>query len=170
MKNSEKIELEEKEVASEDMKLEANKPLGGVRSNKKVTLEIDIEKTLKFLILFGVAVILVIYGYKGGRFIFESAKALSHPAYQIAVLDMPALRKEFNIQNGNTNSASSKTNFEKYFKALMKVYRERGYLVIDATLAVTIPDNVEIVTYIDLDGNFDAVQSGQSNANESEGR
>nr|WP_233341556.1 htdV [Escherichia coli] len=36
----------------------------------------------------------------------------------------------------------------------MKVYRERGYLVIDASLAVTIPENVEIVSYIDLGGSF----------------
>ena len=63
---------------------------------------------------------------------------MSQPAYQIAVLDMQTLRKVFNKQNPVLDSQQSKTNFENYFKALMKVYRERGYLVIDASLAVTI--------------------------------
>ncbi|MGS3158087.1 transcriptional regulator, partial [Escherichia coli] len=81
-------------------------------------------------------------------------KAMSQPAYQIAVLDMQTLRKVFNKQNPVLDSQQSKTNFENYFKALMKVYRERGYLVIDASLAVTIPENVEIVSYIDLGGSF----------------
>ncbi|MGQ8735861.1 transcriptional regulator, partial [Klebsiella pneumoniae] len=85
--------------------------------------------------------------YKGGRFVYDNFKAMSQPAYQIAVLDMQTLRKVFNKQNPVLDSQQSKTNFENYFKALMKVYRERGYLVIDASLAVTIPENVEIVSY-----------------------
>ena len=51
---------------------------------------------------------------------------------------------------------------------LMKVYRSRGYLVIDASLAVTIPDNVQIVSYIDLGGSFGEVQSLQGETKESE--
>ncbi|EGV2764497.1 transcriptional regulator, partial [Escherichia coli] len=143
-------------------------PVGGIRTTKKVTLEIDIEKTLKYLMVAGLAVLIVIYGYKGGRFVYDNFKAMSQPAYQIAVLDMQTLRKVFNKQNPVLDSQQSKTNFENYFKALMKVYRERGYLVIDASLAVTIPENVEIVSYIDLGGSFGEVQSLPGEPKESE--
>ena len=62
---------------------------------------------------------------------------------------MQTLRKVFNKQNPVLDSQQSKTNFENYFKALMKVYRERGYLVIQASYAVTIPETVEIDSNID---------------------
>ncbi|EJJ2847627.1 transcriptional regulator, partial [Salmonella enterica] len=114
------------------------------------------------------AVLFVIYGYKGASFVYESVKAMSNPSYQIAVLDMQTLRKEFNKQNPEPDLVQSKNNFENYFKALMKVYRSRGYLVIDASLAVTIPDNVQIVSYIDLGGSFGEVQSLQGETKESE--
>ena len=81
---------------------------------------------------------------------------------------MQTLRKEFNKQNPEPDLVQSKKNFENYFKALMKVYRSRGYLVIDASLAVTIPDNVQIVSYIDLGGSFGEVQSLQGETKESE--
>ena len=65
------------------------------------------------------------------------------------------------------DSVASKKNFENYFKALMQTYRERGYFVIDASIAVTIPENVQIVSYIDLDDSFGEVQSLQSDTKES---
>ncbi|AVJ83431.1 htdV [Escherichia coli DEC8A] len=46
----------------------------------------------------------------------------------------------------------------------MKIYRDRGYLIIDATLAVTVPDSVEIVTYMELEDSSEAVQSSSYNA------
>lgn len=162
------IEPGTKSDSAENVKLEAAKPVGGIRTTKKVTLEIDIEKTLKYLMLAGLAVLFVIYGYKGASFVYESVKAMSNPSYQIAVLDMQTLRKEFNKQNPEPDLVQSKNNFENYFKALMKVYRSRDYLVIDASLAVTIPDNVQIVSYIDLGGSFGEVQSLQGETKESE--
>jgi len=156
--------------SADNVKLEAAKPVGGIRETKKVTLEIDIEKTLKYLMIAGMVVLLVIYGYKGACFVYDSIKVMSHPAYQIAVLDMQSLRKEFNTQNPVSSSGLSKNNFEKYFKALMKEYRDRGYLVIDASLAVTIPSNVEFVSYIDLGESIDEVQSLQNSSKENEVR
>lgn len=154
--------------SADSVKLDADKPVGGIRATKKVTLEIDIEKTLKYLMVAGLVVLIVIYGYKGGRFVYDSFKTMIHPSYQIAVLDMQTLRKEFNKQNPGVDTQQSKTNFENYFKALMKVYRDRGYLVIDASLAVTIPDNVQIVSYIDLGESFGDVQSLPGEPKESE--
>ncbi|WP_228288644.1 MULTISPECIES: hypothetical protein [unclassified Klebsiella] len=45
------IEPGTKSDSAENVKLEAAKPVGGIRTTKKVTLEIDIEKTLKYLML-----------------------------------------------------------------------------------------------------------------------
>ncbi|EGE2353602.1 transcriptional regulator [Escherichia coli] len=153
--------------SAEKVNIDAAKPVGGLRTTKKVTLEIDIEKTLKYLFLVSLTVLVAIYGYKGAHFVYDSVKAMKNPAYQIAVLDMQTLRKEFNKQNPESDLVQSKNKFEKYFKALMKVYSDRGYLVIDATLAVTIPENVQIVSYIDLGGSFGEVQSLQSDTKES---
>ncbi|ENR9963979.1 transcriptional regulator [Salmonella enterica] len=167
MENKNTVEPGTSDDSIEKVKLEAAKPVGGIRTPKKVTLEIDIEKTLKYLILAGLAVLVVIYGYKGANFVYDSIKSMTNPAYQIAVLDMQTLRKEFNKQNPMSDSVQSKNNFENYFKALMKVYSERGYLVIDASLAITIPDNVQIVSYIDLGDSFGEVQSLQNDTKES---
>ncbi|EKA1638976.1 transcriptional regulator [Salmonella enterica] len=167
MENKINDEPEIRNDFSEKVELEAAKPVGGIRTTKKVTLEIDIEKTLKYLMLAGMAVLVVIYGYKGVYFVYDSVKTMTKPAYQIAVLDMQTLRKEFNKQNPESDLVQSKNKFENYFKALMKVYSERGYLVIDASLAVTIPDNVQIVSYIDLGESFGEVQSLQNDTKES---
>ena len=82
------IEPGTKSDSAENVKLEAAKPVGCIRTTKKVTLEIDIEKTLKYLMLAGLAVLFVIYGYKGASFVYESVKAMSNPSYQIAVLEV----------------------------------------------------------------------------------
>ena len=161
------IEPGTKSDSVDNVKLKVSKPVGGTRSTKKVTLEIDIEKALKYLMLAGIVVLFVIYGYKGACFVYDSVKALSNPTYKIAVLDLQTLRKEFNKQNPVLDSVASKKNFENYFKALMQTYRERGYFVIDASIAVTIPENVQIVSYIDLDDSFGEVQSLQSDTKES---
>ncbi|HFV9915614.1 TPA: transcriptional regulator [Salmonella enterica subsp. diarizonae serovar 61:l,v:z35] len=167
MENKKIVEPGTRTDSAEKVNIDAAKPVGGIRTTKKVTLEIDIEKTLKYLFLASLTVLVVIYGYKGAHFVYDSVKAMKNPAYQIAVLDMQTLRKEFNKQNPESDLVQSKYKFENYFKALMKVYSERGYLVIDATLAVTIPENVQIVSYIDLGGSFGEVQSLQSDTKES---
>lgn len=170
MENNIDNESPKQSDSANSVKFDAAKPVGGIRATKKVTLEIDIEKTLKYLIVAGLAVLIVIYGYKGGRFVYDSFKLMTHPSYQIAVLDMQTLRKEFNKQYPVLDSQESKTNFENYFKALMKVYRDRGYLVIDASLAVTIPENVQIVSYIDIGESYGEVQSLPGEPKESETR
>ncbi|EBC0766975.1 transcriptional regulator, partial [Salmonella enterica] len=88
----------------------------------------------------------------------------SQPSYKIAVLDMPELRKEFFKHHGGRTADNDRSQFEEYFRTLMKIYRDRGYLIIDATLAVTVPDSVEIVTYMELEDSSEAVQSSSYNA------
>ena len=80
------------------------------------------------------------------------------------LLDMPELRKEFFKHHGGRTADNDRTQFEEYFRTLMKIYRDRGYLIIDATLAVTVPDSVEIVTYMELEDSSEAVQSSSYNA------
>nr|WP_233341554.1 hypothetical protein [Escherichia coli] len=64
----------------------------------------------------GPAVLIVIYGYKGGRFVYDNFKAMSQPAYQIAVLDMQTLRKVFNKQKSGVGFAAiQKLTLKNYF-------------------------------------------------------
>lgn len=159
MENNNRNESSEQNDSTDKLKFDVAKPVAGIRANKKVTLEIDIEKTLKYLMVAGLAVLIVIYAYKAGIFVYDSFKTMTHSTYQIAVLDMQTLRKDFNRQNQVVDSQQTKTSFENYFKSLMKVYRDRGYLVIDASIAVTFPDNIQIVSYIDLGESLGEVES-----------
>lgn len=46
----------------------------------------------------------------------------------------------------------------------MEIPQEEHHEIIDATLAVTVPDSVEIVTYMELEDSSEAVQSSSYNA------
>ncbi|MCY5856291.1 transcriptional regulator [Salmonella enterica subsp. enterica serovar 1,4,[5],12:i:-] len=158
------MESLEKKESTESAGPEITKKMVRERTTKKITFEIDIEKILKYLFFFACAVLVIIYGYKGFMNVYDYFNKQSQPSYKIAVLDMPELRKEFFKHHGGRTADNDRTQFEEYFRTLMKIYRDRGYLIIDATLAVTVPDSVEIVTYMELEDSSEAVQSSSYNA------
>jgi len=153
----------DKKESTETARFETSKKIGRERTTKKITLEIDIEKILKYLFFFAFAVLIIIYGYKGFMNVYDYLNKQAQPSYKIAVLDMPELRKEFYRHHGGRTSDNGRSQFEEYFKTLMKIYRDRGYLIIDSTLAVTVPDSVEIVTYMELEDSTEALQSSSYN-------
>ncbi|MBL5885664.1 transcriptional regulator [Lelliottia amnigena] len=139
---------EQKKDLPEIKAVDSDVRIGSVKIPKKVAFEIDVEKALRWIIVFGVLIAVCIYGYKGIKSIdFSSAFGNST---KVAVLDMPGLKKEFykNTRPSGDNENPS-ARFEKYFSKLMRFYRSEGYLVIDYSLTYSIPNTVKIVTYID---------------------
>ncbi|EBG2148447.1 transcriptional regulator [Salmonella enterica] len=155
-----------KDNSPELLAIEANKPVGGVRIPKKVSFELDVEKTLKGLILIGIIVIVCIYGYKGISYLVTSIMPGSNN--QIAVLDMATLKRSYakNAPDSVTAEQNGK-KFDKYFSNLMELYRVKGYLVIDYSLTYSIPNSVKIVTYIDEDALYEELKSKGSELNKS---
>lgn len=153
------MDNKEKDIEVKTVEVETDQPVGKSREPKKVTFELDIEKSLKWILIFFITLAAAIYGYKA-----ISNLSISNPfaaKNNIAVLDLSLLRKEFNknLATGTEPDVASK-EFTTYFRKLMAVYRQNDYVVVDSSLVYSIPDSVKIVTYVDSD-----VLNGQLKSN-----
>ncbi|KOY62815.1 hypothetical protein AM629_06255 [Photorhabdus heterorhabditis] len=136
------METMNNEPKSDERATSENEHVAPRSLKRKVTLEFELEKLLWVVVISGLVMAAVFFGYRFFSQVNFSSFGRSGP--EIAVFDFLAVQEKYKVDP----TVPANSNFDTYLRKLMALYRVRGYLVIDIKLTYTIPPNTKMVPYL----------------------